>query len=52
MLDFNGQLRTEAATTPPPMRLLDTSHLSSGQTVALTQTWIHQHRPPQIPPRE
>ncbi len=52
MLDFNRQLRTQAATTPPPMLLFDTSHLSSGQTVAQTQTWIHEHWPPQIALRE
>jgi hypothetical protein len=34
------------------MLLLDTSHLSSEQTVAQTQTWIHQHWPPQIALRE
>ena len=52
MLDFNCQLRTQAATTPPPMLLLNTRHLSSGQTGAQTQTWIHQHWPPPIALRE
>ena len=51
-LDFNRQLRTQAATSPPPMLLLDTSHLTIEQTVAQTQTWIHQHWPPQIALRE
>jgi hypothetical protein len=44
MLDSNHQLRAHAATSPP-MRLFDTSHLPSRQTVALTQTWIQQHWP-------
>jgi hypothetical protein len=52
MLDVNRWLRTQAATTTPPMLLLDTSHLTTGQTVVQTQTWIHQHWPPQSALRE
>jgi hypothetical protein len=45
MLDFNRWLRAHAATTTPPMTLLDTSHLSIEQSVAKTMIWIHQHWP-------
>jgi hypothetical protein len=46
MLDFNRWLREHAATTTPPMTLLDTSRLSVAQSVAETLAWMRQHWPP------
>jgi hypothetical protein len=45
MLEFNRWLREHAATTTPPMSLLDTSHLSVEQSVTQAQAWIHQYWP-------
>jgi gluconate kinase len=45
MLEFNRWLREHAATTTPPMSLLDTSHLSVEQSVTHAQAWIHQYWP-------
>jgi UDP-N-acetyl-D-mannosaminuronic acid transferase (WecB/TagA/CpsF family) len=45
MLAFNRWLRAHAATTTPPMLLLDTSHLSLQESGAQTTDWFHQFWP-------
>jgi hypothetical protein len=47
MRAFNRWLREHAATTAPPMALLDTTHLTVHESTAQTQAWIRQHWPPQ-----
>jgi predicted kinase len=47
MLAFNRWLREHAATTTPPMSLLDTSRLGVDRSVADTAAWFHQFWPPE-----
>jgi hypothetical protein len=39
-LDFNDWLRADAASTHPPMELLDTTELDEGETVAAVAEWV------------
>jgi hypothetical protein len=38
-LDFNDRLRANAASTRPPMELLDTTELDEGETAAEVARW-------------
>jgi predicted kinase len=51
MLSFNRWLRAQAATTTPPMALLDTSHMPVAESVAQTIAWIRGQESARVAPQ-
>jgi hypothetical protein len=45
MLRFNRWFQDNAATTAPPMTLLDTSRLTPAESVARTAAWVREQLP-------
>jgi hypothetical protein len=46
MLEFNDWLHTNAATTSPPVRLFDTTHVPIGDAVDHAEAWVLGHLGP------
>jgi predicted kinase len=52
MVEFNAWLRANAATTSPPLDLLDTTAISVEETVERVAAWVRARlSPPPAPPR-
>jgi shikimate kinase len=43
MLEFNDWLQTNAATTSPPVRLFDTTHVPVDAAVDVAEAWVRAH---------